>query len=152
DDPMLGAVMMHLEAEDAAGLHHDVFHLHALARMDRAVGAPRAMNERMAQQLAAAALLEPGDDLLHVLRAIALRHHDGIASRDDNEIVDAQGGDKPLLGADIAILGILEDHVADSDIALAVLRAIPDLPQRVPSPDIAPAHLDRHDCGMRRVL
>ena len=94
DDPMLGAVMMHLQREDAAGLHHDVLHLDALAIVDRAISAPGPMHERVRDELAAIAALQPGDKLLDVLRAIAARDHDRVRGRDDDEILDAEHGEQ----------------------------------------------------------
>src|SRR6202171_26228 len=42
DDPVFGAVVMHLKRETRAGRHDDALHLEALAVIDRVVETPRA--------------------------------------------------------------------------------------------------------------
>src|SRR5215468_8372516 len=64
--PMLRALVVILQREPTAGLHYDVLDLHTLAVVDRAVTAPRALDERVALELASAVALEPGDELLQV--------------------------------------------------------------------------------------
>jgi hypothetical protein len=58
---MLGAMVVELKRQLGAGLHHDVLHLHARAIVDRAIGAPGAMDQRMGGELAAAGALEPDE-------------------------------------------------------------------------------------------
>src|SRR5580765_6237484 len=46
-DPVLGAVVVHLQRKRRARLHHDALHLEALAGVDALVVAPRAVHARV---------------------------------------------------------------------------------------------------------
>src|SRR5207342_3902917 len=43
-DPVLGAVVVHLQAQRRAGLHRDALDLETLAHVDRVIAAPRAVD------------------------------------------------------------------------------------------------------------
>ena len=150
DDPMLGAVMVLLQAELAARLHHDVLYLDAVAGMDRAIGAPGAVDEGVRGELAAVVLFEAGDELFDVLCAIAMRHHHRVRGRHHHQILDAEHGEQAAFGAQIIVARILGDDVAGNHVADGILLA--DLPQRVPGSDVAPADLAGHHCGVLGML
>ena len=102
------------------------------------IGAPRAVHGRQRVGFVAAFCDQPGDEPPDLLRAVARRHHDRVGGRDDDEILDADRGHEPRLGAQIAIAGVFGDDIAGDRIAGRVLGA--HLPQRVPRADIAPPH------------
>src|SRR5690349_13939240 len=70
--PVLGALAMQLQRDRRAGLHHQAFHLIALARVDRLVVAPRTVDAPVAQVLGAVGALQVLDHLAHVLAARAV--------------------------------------------------------------------------------
>ncbi|CCJ92010.1 hypothetical protein BN132_3938 [Cronobacter turicensis 564] len=61
-------------------------------------------------------------------------HHD--------EIFHADGGHKAGLGIDVAVFGVMRNHVAVMHVAFR--RMVGDLPERRPGADIAPACVHRH--------
>ena len=103
DDPVLGAMVMHLQRQPAARLDHDMLDLHAVAVMDRAVGAPGAVHQRVGGELVAIAALEPRDEPLHILGAVAARDHHRIGGRDDDEILHPERCNQAGFGAQIGV-------------------------------------------------
>ncbi len=104
----------------------------------------------MRGQLGPAVALEPRDEGLEIGGAALVRDERRIRHRHHDQILDPERGEEARFRAQIGIARGLGDDVAREHVAGVVLRA--DLPQRVPRADIAPAHLDRHDRGMARVL
>jgi hypothetical protein len=149
-DPMLGAVMVHLQRQLAARLDQDVLDLHPVAGVQRLVRTPRAMDARQRLCLAAVFGDEARDQMAHVLGAAARRQHHRVLGRDDDQIVDSERGDQPGLGADVVVAGILGDDVAGERVAGGIL--VRQLPQRVPRAEVAPPHRHRHHRGAGGVL
>src|ERR1700722_18773490 len=74
DDPVFGAVMVHLQRQPCPRIHDDALDLKALATIHRIVVAPRAVNLAMVRRLWTAFGANPADDLLHVLHARFVGH------------------------------------------------------------------------------
>jgi hypothetical protein len=73
-DPMLGAVMVHLQRERRAGLDFDALDLEARSFLEHGVGAPGARRGAVLRGCLEAACLELGDQRLDVLHLVAMRH------------------------------------------------------------------------------
>ena len=90
--PMLGAVMMHLERELAAGFDGDVLHLNPVAGMDRTEGCPRAGARSDWPRLRARLALEalpPGRATSSARSRLATMSR--VGGRDHDQVLDAQG-------------------------------------------------------------
>jgi len=130
DDPMLGAMVVHLQRQLGARLDRDVLDLHAAAIVDRAVCAPGTVHGRQRVGLIVPLGQEPRDQPLDLLGAIAGRHHDRIVGRDDDEVLDPDRRDQTVLRTQIAVARVLGDDLAGKRIAGGILVA--HLPQRIP--------------------
>src|SRR5512142_1106384 len=69
DDPVLGAVVVHLQAQAGAGVDQDALDLEAWPGVDAVVPPPGTVHAAVDVTLAAAVLGQPGDDALHLLAA-----------------------------------------------------------------------------------
>src|SRR5690606_22716068 len=78
DHPVLGAVAMPLEAERRAGLDHDALDLEPLARVDRAVAAPGAVDLAVEGVFLPPGRLDAFDDALDVLDPVLARDQGGV--------------------------------------------------------------------------
>src|SRR4029077_7138572 len=84
DDPMLGAMMVHLQRQLTAGLYDDVLDLHPMAVVQRGEAAPRTMNSWQRVGLVAALLDQPRHQRFDLLGAFAWRHHNRVSGPDDD--------------------------------------------------------------------
>src|SRR5579884_3365629 len=82
DDPVLRAMMMQLQGQRRARLDLQALHLEARAVLDAVVAAPGPEDLAMERVLVAAPLLEPMDELLHVLHAVLRRDEHGVLGLD----------------------------------------------------------------------
>ena len=142
DDPVLGAVVVHLQAQGRARLDHDPLDLEARTGVDRVVPAPGAVDLAVQAVLGAATLVELRDDLLHVLAAAAIGDHHRVGRLDHHHVVQPHHADEPAGGVDQRVGAVLRDHVADAGIAVGILAR--HLPHRVPRPEVVPAGAQRH--------
>lgn len=69
----------------------------------------------------------------------------GIGGFHDHDVVEAEGGNHPVLCADIRVLYRVCEDVADQCVALIV--GVCDICKRTPRPDIVPAEVGRRDDG-----
>lgn len=152
DDPVLGAVVMHLQAETGAGVDDDALDLEAGTFIDAVVRAPGAIDLAMLGDEGLIFELEAGDDVAHILGVGFVDNHDGIGGFDDNEIFDADGGDETTLGEDEAVGGVFEHDLALKHVARIIFGA--DFPEGIPGADIAPpgTHRDYDDVAQFGVL
>ena len=95
---------MHLQGQARAWLDLEALDLEAGSVLDAVVAAPGAEDLAVQRMLIAALLLEPVDELLHVLHAIPGRDQHGILRLDDHMILEANHRDQPAPGIEIAPL------------------------------------------------
>ena len=103
-DPMLCTMMVHLQGQARARLDLEALDLEAGSVLDAVVAAPGAEDLAVQRMLVAPLLLEPIDELLHVLHAIPGRDEHGILGLDDHMILEANHRDQPAPGIEIAPL------------------------------------------------
>lgn len=78
DDPVLGAVVVHLHREGAARFHRNAVDVEARGLDHHVAAAPGTVNLAVALVLAALVLLEELNRLLHVLGTLAVHHQHGV--------------------------------------------------------------------------
>ena len=93
DNPVLGTMMVHLHGQLAAGIDVQQLDLEARADVEALEEAPRAVGADVALLLTAAGLLESLDDLGDVLRAGPVSDQQCVRRVDNDQILDADGGD-----------------------------------------------------------
>src|SRR5688572_19054698 len=74
---------------------------------------------------------------LHILRAVAWKHDDGVVGGDDDEVVDAGDADGWAFAAQEVVVGFERDGAAEAGIAAIVARG--EAPDFVPRADVGPA-------------
>ena len=121
DDPVLRAVMMHLQREPRARFHHDALDLEALARVDGIVVAPRTMHLAMIGRFGASLLLDASDDRLDVLHAGFIGDENGVGGFHDHQILRADARNQPPFRMRISGRCALEHHASARDVFFAVL-------------------------------
>ena len=89
-----------------------------------------------------AVLLERLDRALDLLAAAARHDQDGIAGRDDDQILHPHRRHQRAARADQAAARIDRDDLAVMRVAVGILAR--EIVQRIPAADIGPAHIDRH--------
>ena len=108
--PVLAAAMMHLQAEHLAGLDRQALDLAVAAVLEHGEAAPGPMHGLMKARRGVIALAQLLDDLLHLLRALAIGHQNGVAGIDDDQILHADDGDDALVALDVAVLAFDDDR------------------------------------------
>src|SRR5438552_3464898 len=73
-DPMLRAMMMHLQTELRARIDDDALDLETLAGIDALIGSPGAIDAAVLDVMIASLPLELVDDLLYILGGVAVRY------------------------------------------------------------------------------
>lgn len=91
NNPMLGAMVVHLHREGTAWFHRDAVDVEARGLDHYVATAPGAVNLTVALVLAALVLLEELDRLLHVLGTLAIHHQNSVLSADNHQILYANG-------------------------------------------------------------
>ena len=142
--------MVHLHRQLAARLDVQQLHLEALAGAELLEEAPRPVAPDVLRVLVAVELLEARDETRDVLRAALVGDEQRVRRVDDDEAVEADGGDERALAVDEAVAGVDEDRIALDGVGLRVARG--DLPQRRPRADVAPADVDGHHRRLLRLL
>src|SRR3954471_298500 len=87
-DPMLRAMLVHLQRKALPRLHHDALHLEAVAGVYGLVVAPGTVDPRMGQVLRTLALAECLDQLANFLRAGAIGDQHRIVGLDHHQVLD----------------------------------------------------------------
>ncbi len=141
DDPVLGAVVVHLQAQAGAGLDHDALDLVARPLVDAVVPAPGAVHQPVQHLLAALLAAELRDDVLHVLALVAARHQHRVGGLDDDEVVDTDHADQAAGGMHQRVVAVVDDGVAGRGVAVRVLRR--HLPHGFPGAEVVPAGCQR---------
>src|SRR5690606_4826844 len=139
--PVLGALVVLLQAQRRAGLDHDALDLEALAGIDGVVVAPGPVDLAVEGVLLAPGLLDAVDDVLDVLDPVLARDQGRVGGVHDDHVVDADGRDHPAVGRAHEVVPAIErEHVAL--VAVAVGVVLGGRPQRGPGADVAPAAAD----------
>src|SRR3954467_4694951 len=82
---------------------------------------------------------QPVDDALDLLRPALVHGQYGILGDHHHGVLEPDHGGDDAVTADEAVARSFQQHVADSDIPVRILRQL--LPQRVPAADIGPAEV-----------
>jgi hypothetical protein len=141
-DPVLGAMMVHLQRERGAGADDDALDLEALAAVDAVVPAPGAMHLAMQFGFAAAGGLEAADDGLHFLGALLGRHQHGIGGFDHDHVLAADAGHQPCSA--MTRLPVESSHQTSPVTALSSPSWAMACHKRIPGADVRPAGVERH--------
>ena len=155
-DPVLGTVVVHLQAQGCLGLDHDALDLEARAHVDRVVPAPGAMNTAMQRAFRARTAFQGRHDLLDILALVAVCDQHGIGRLDHNHVVQSHGGHQAARGMHQRVAAALDQGITLRGIALLVTRA--DLPDGIPGAQIGPTCIQGHHAhgkaglGARRAL
>ncbi len=144
-DPVLGAVVVHLQREARAGLHGDVLDLEAAAHVHRVVGAPRAVDLAVVLGLATALGVEVLDHVLDVLHPVLVGDHHGVLGFHHHDVLQADHRDQLAVAVHQAVVAVVDQHVALGDVAVGVLGV--HVPDRRPAADVVPAGGQRHHAG-----
>ncbi len=141
--PMLGAVLVALQAEAAAGGHDDLLDLEGGALVQDLEAAPGALLLGVGVALGAARGPQHGDQVADRIAPAAIGDQDCVVGLDHRQIADSGAGDQPPLGVDQAVLGVIEQNVALDRIARLVLGQL--LPKRLPGAEVGPDRVAGHD-------
>lgn len=145
DDPVFGAMVVHLQAQLCARVHDDALDLEAIALVDAFVRAPWAHDAAVRDRFVAAGRVQPFDDFLDVLGFVTMRDEHGVGGFHDHDVVEAEGGDHPVFGADVRVLYRVGEDVADQRVALFV--SFCNVSKRAPRSDVVPAEVGCRDDG-----
>ena len=96
--------------------------------------------------LGVAFAFQPVDDFFDVLGVVLMRDQHRVLGGDDDDVLDAEQRSDGAVRAGIAVLAVLDEDLADRDIAVLVL--IRDFGQSRPGADIGPADGGRDDDGL----
>src|SRR3981189_2160839 len=101
--PMLGAMMMLLQGQPAAGLDDDALNLMARSDVERLVGSPRPMNLEMILGHLRRCFLQLCHQPLQPISILLTGNQDGVLRSYDDQIVNAFESHQRLIAGDIAI-------------------------------------------------
>lgn len=149
-DPVLAAMVVHLQRQRSLGAHHDALDLEAAAFLEHGVGAPGPADRAVQAEGVVAATLEFLGDELDVLAARRVGHQQGVGGVDDDQVVHADGADQALRRIDVAVADVVQHAFAAYLVAVLVRRA--EFAQRLPGADVAPADGAGHHGDLVRAL
>ena len=150
DDPVFGAVMMHLQGQLAARIDRNALDLETVAQIDAFVAPPWAIHLGVLQMLGTARALQVGNHLLDALHLVLVHHQHGVRSFHHDHVLHADQRHDAAFGAHQRIAHVVQVHIAAHGIAGCIARQ--DLVQRGPGAHVAPADIGRHDHGAARVF
>ncbi len=143
NDPVFGAVVVHLQRQALAGQYADALDLITLAEVYRVVVAPRAIDQWMSDELRALFCLQTLDHVLDLLAVVLVGNQNGVLGFDDDQVLDADGGHQSMVRLHQAVARVDGHHVAFQAIDILVVRA--HVPDRCPTAQIVPACVQRYD-------
>lgn len=141
DDPVLGAVVVHLQRQRGAGVDDDALDLEARAGIDAFVGTPGAIYAPVLLVFLALLFLQLRHDLFHVLRLVLGGDEHGVRRFHDQRVLEPECCDETMLRDHEAVVGVVQERVAQRYVAACVRRA--HVPQRRPCSDIGPTGVER---------
>jgi hypothetical protein len=109
---VLGAVVVHLQAQRGAGLDHDALDLEARAAVDAVVPAPGPVHLAVQRVLAALLGAEPADDLAHILAAAAVGHQHGVGRLHHHHVLQAHRAHQAAGGVHQGVAAVGDQRVA----------------------------------------
>ena len=123
DDPVLVAVVVHLQAQAGAGFHLDALDLVARAFAQDGVGAPGARHGTVQLGGLVLASFQFLHHLLHLLGLVGGSHQQGVGGVDDEQVLQADGGHQAVFAVvDIHVVTVDEDGLAGAAVALVIGR------------------------------
>ncbi len=142
-DPVLGAVVVFLQAQAGAGFDADAFDLEALAHVDAVVPAPGPGHAPVQGGLWQLRVFEVGHHVFDLLGVVALRHQQGVGRVDDQQVLRAQRHHRAPGRVDVGVARLQGVALAGDAVALAVGGG--QLGHGVPTAHVAPlAHEGQH--------
>lgn len=122
DDPVFGAVEVSLEGDVLSGVDGEAFDLVSVAFFECGVVAPGAVDGEVGVGDVAALFFEGVHDFFYILGAVFWGDEEGVGGVDDEEVVDADGGDGSVgvVNVDEAILYIFQHGGAFGGVAVEV--------------------------------
>ena len=90
--PMLCAVVVHLQRQNAARLDHDAFHLKPLTGIHPVIRAPGPEHLAVDAALGAVLRFQPVDNLLYILRLVLVRHQNRVSGLHHHQITHPHAG------------------------------------------------------------
>ena len=133
-NPMLSPMVVHLQTQAGARVHHDSLDLKALAAVDAVVPAPGSMNFTVGLGERVTCVFELVDDLFDVLGLIFVDHQNGVGGLYDRNIVQPHPGYQAAARQQQRVGATVLNRIAHMCIALRVVLA--HLPQGVPGTQI----------------
>ena len=144
-DPVLGAVVVHLQRQARAGLDRNMFDLEPSAHVHRVIGAPRTIDFAVVLGFAAALPVQGVDHLFDPLNLVLVGDHHRVLGFDHHNVVQTDHRHQFAVAVDHAVGTVLNHHIALADVAVDVFFI--DVPQRRPAAHITPARRQRDDAG-----
>src|ERR1700674_1903416 len=111
-DPMLRTVMVALQRQLAAGLHHDAFDLIALAPVQALIPAPRTIDAIVLEREVAAGPFQIFDHKLDVLGVVLRGNEHGVLHGHHHQVLHPHQGDASVIAEDEAVGRVFEDNLA----------------------------------------
>ena len=139
-DPVLGPVVVFLQAEAGARFDLDALDLEAPAFVNAVVPAPGAMHLAGQGVFFALGVLQLGDDVLDVLAAGFVGYQHGIGCFDHDEVFYTHQTDQAAGGVHQGVAAVGGEHIAHVSVALIVFGQ--HVPHGVPGAEIAPACIE----------
>ena len=136
-NPMLGPVVVHLQAEAGLWIDLDALDLEPVAVVDAVVPTPRPMHLAVQGVFFTASGLELGDDRLDVLAARSVGNQHSVGCFNNDEVIDAHKTDEAAGGVHQVVPAIGGEGIAKVGIAGSVLgQALPD---GIPGTEVGPS-------------
>ncbi len=135
-DPVLCAVVVHLQAELGARAHSDAFDLVPLAHINTVIRAPRAGDFAVLDCLRDVALVQARHHLLDLLHMAAGRNQQGVRRVDDQQVLRAQDHHRAVGRVHKGVAGLQRKALAVQTVALSVCGG--EVCHSVPAADVAP--------------
>lgn len=143
--PMLGTVVVHLQAEACAGVDHNALDLKALAAVNAVIPAPGTVDFSVGIGQGMALGLEPGHDVLDALGLAFVGHQHCVGGFDDDDVVQADASHQAAVGHQQGVGAVVQHGVAHGGVVAGVARA--HVPQGVPGAQVRPARLQGQHAG-----
>src|SRR5262249_12441271 len=144
DDPVLRSVVMTLQRQFSARLHHDALDLVALATVKGLVPAPRSVDAIVMQRQVLAVALEVIDHGFDRFSLIFRSDEHRVLHGDNHEVFDPHHGDAGMVAIGEAIVRVLYDNLAIALNHIAARVLLHEVPNSRPGPDVAPWRREGH--------
>ncbi len=149
-DPVLAAVMVHLQRQALSRPDHDSLDLEARPLLEDGIAAPGTVDGPMQPIGLVPLVLQPLHHPAHLLDPVGAGDQQRIGSIHHDQVVDPDRGDQAPVALHEGVTGVDEQGVAAAAIALCV--RVEQRAHRAPGTDIAPVEGRRHHGDPRGAL